>query len=167
MSDDDPLADADIGETATVEATTELWVGDLAADAVRGTDRFATHDIAGVEVRTDERGEQVLDVTVRSDVTKQLPRRWDRTARATPTASTPSRWRHIGSLLLGAAVVTGVAVALTQRMMGAVAGETVTFADTAPTVGDLAPAVVVIGLLTVAIGAMLPYLPGGMGGAWR
>lgn len=167
MSDDDPLADADIGETVTVEATTELWAGDLAAEAVRGTDRFASHDIVAAEVRTNERGSQVLDVTVRSDVTKQLPRRWDRTPRATPTASTPSRWRHIGNLLLGAAVVTGGTVALTQRMLGAVAGETVTFADTAPTVGDLAPAVVVIGLLTVAIGAMLPYLTGGMGGAWR
>jgi hypothetical protein len=167
MSDDnDPLADADIGETATVEATTELWAGDLAADAVRGSDRFASHDIATVEVRTNERGNQVLDVTVRSDVTKQLPRRWDRTARDTPTASTPSRWRHVGGLLLGAAVALGVSVALTQRMLGALAGETVTFPDAAPTLLDLAPGIGVIVLLTLVIG-MLPYLPGKMGGMRR
>ena len=167
MSDDDPLADADIGETATVEATTELWAGDLAADAVRGSDRFASHDIATVEVRTNERGSQVLDVTVRSDVTKQLPRRWDRAPRGTPTASTPSRWRHVGGLLLGAAVALGVSVALTQRMLGALAGETVTFPDAAPTLLDLAPAIGVIVLLTVGIGTILSYLPAKMGGVRR
>jgi hypothetical protein len=167
MSDEsDPLADADIGESVTVEATVEMWAGDLAADAVRGADRFATHDIAAAEVRTNEHGNQVLDVTVRSDVTKQLPRRWDRAPRATPTASTPSRWRRLGGLLLGAALATGVSVALTQRMLGALAGETVTFPDTAPTLLDLAPGISVILLLTLLVGS-LPYLPGKMGGVRR
>lgn len=166
MSSDDPLADADIGESITVEATAEMWAGDLAADAVRGTDRFATHDIAGVEVRTNERGNQVLEVTVRSDVTKQLPRRWDRAPRDTPTASEPSRWRQLGGLLLGAALATGVSVALTKRMLGALAGETVMFPDTAPTLLDLAPGIGVILLLTLLVGS-LPYLPGKIGGVRR
>jgi len=166
MSSDDPLADADIGESITVEATAEMWAGDLAADAVRGTERFATHDIAGVEVRTNERGNQVLDVTVRSDVTKQLPRRWDRAPSDTPTASEPSRWRQLGGLLLGAALATGVSVALTKRMLGALAGETVMFPDTAPTLLDLAPGIGVILLLTLLVGS-LPYLPGKIGGVRR
>lgn len=170
MSDDtdaDPLADADIGTTATVESTADLWLGDLADDATRGSDRYATHEIADVTVRTDEYGDRVAEVTVRSDVTKRLPWRWDREPHTHATPTEPSRWRQLGGLLLGAGLAGTVAVALTHRMMGALAGETVTFAENTPTLLDLAPAVVVIGLLTLLIGAMMPYLPGGMGGAWR
>ena len=169
MSADDPLEGADIGDTETVEHTAEMWLGDLADEQTRGSDRFATHEVRDIEVRTDEYGDQILDVTVESEVTKRLTYRWDHEARESGTQTREhSMLREVGGTLLGVGVAIGVGVAVTQRVMGELAGETIEIADTTPTVLDLAPAVGIIALLALFIIAAMPYLPAYVGrGAQR
>ena len=138
----DPLEGAGVGETDTVEHTAELWLGDLADDRTRGGDRFAEHELAGAEVRTDEYGDRVLHVTVRSDVTKRLPRHWDRERRDEPAGR---GWAiQVAGLVAGAAL----AAAAAHRLLDSLAGETVTFAE--PALG-LVPAVGLAATLAVLL----------------
>ena len=134
MSADDPLEGADIGDTETVEHTAEMWLGDLADEQTRGSDRFATHEARESGTQTREH----------------------------------SMLREVGGTLLGVGVAIGVGVAVTQRVMGELAGETIEIADTTPTVLDLAPAAAIIALLALFIIAAMPYLPAYVGrGAQR
>ena len=162
MSDDaDPLADADVGETVTIEHTEEIWLGQLESEHASGTDRFADRRVSNVEVVTDEYGEQHLAVTVDSDVTKRLPHAWD-------TASEPrtdserrdarrKRWlRHAGSIGVNLTVL-GIALAIGVRVLNSMAGELVVNGEPMDPVAW--PAVGAIALLAVVIVVGIQYLP--------
>jgi len=148
---DDPLEGAGVGDTETVEHTAELWLGNLADDSTRGGDRFAEHELAGAEVRTNEYGDRVLHVTVQSDVTKRLPRHWDRERHDEPAAR--------GWALRTAWFVAGVAIAtaVAHRLLDTLAGEAVTFDELAlgltPAAG-LAAALAVLLWTAATVGPM-------------
>lgn len=75
---DDPLDGADVGETRTVRESVDLYTVDFEPDVFYGSDRFSDTEIADVEVAENEHGDRKLVVTFEGEVTKALPRRWDR-----------------------------------------------------------------------------------------
>lgn len=173
MSDADPLDRADIGETVTVRETTDIWVGGLLdADATEGSDRLADSEVVATEVVTDEYGDQHLRVTVESDVTKRLPRRWDaarqprtdserRQARRDRWASRLARWLPIP-------VTLGLGLAITNRVMSQLSGEVLI--DGAPltySVWDLVPVVAIVVLAVAVVSAMVHGPRMGQGGDAR
>jgi hypothetical protein len=169
MSDADPLADADVGETVTIEHTEEIWLGQLEADHASGSDRFGDRRVSNVEVVEDEYGDQHLAVTVESDVTKRLPRRWD-TARDPRTDSERrqarrDRWARTLARLLPVPVTLGIGLAVTDRLMRRLAprltinGEPLGYSPT-----DLVPIallVLVVFLAVLVIPAMRGEFRGG------
>lgn len=178
MSDDDPLAGADIGETRTIESENEFSLWDSrAVGPFLGFDREA----ADVEVKSaeivGEEGNERVRITYSGDVTKTLRPHWrqelerePREPRDTPTAGLPTAQR-VASFLIAAAVSVGVAMFVTQSLFGRMAGETIEISARAPTVFDLAPAVAAIIVLGMLIVLALPYAPGmagrgGMRGGW-
>ena len=160
MSADDPLEGADIGETVTVSETTDIWVGGLEADATEGSDRIADSEVVGSEVVTDEYGDQHLRVTVESDVTKRLPRLWDRSdaprtdsERAQARRKKWGRW-GVTALTTGSTLLFGLAV--TNHLMRRLSGEvTINGAGLTYTVWDLVPVVVILLLAVAFVGAMV------------
>ena len=128
MSDaTDPLEGADVGETETVTETRELWLGALASDDTRGSDRFADHRVSGVEVVTDEYGDEMLAVTVASETTKRLPHRWDyaKEPRTESEQAAAGRRRWIGhGITAGVTAATfGIGVAVMDRVAESMAGD--------------------------------------------
>ena len=170
-NDTDPLDGADVGETETVSKTRELWLGDIASDAVRGSDRFADHRLADATLVTDEHGEKHLSVTVESDVTKRLPRQWDRAReRDTANASTVQRpWWPVVTHAVALALPVVVGSAVTARLMSEMEGETMVQAGTAPTFAELfmPTALVVVLLLLLINRGMKGALPRPTGGDGR
>lgn len=156
MTDDDPLDGADIGDTATVRETTDIWVGGLEADATEGSDRLADSEVVDTEVVTDEYGDQHLRVTVESDVTKRLPRRWD-AAREPRTDSERRQARRETWISRGiTATVTGVTLGLglivtNYVMKGAAQGMTVNGEPLTYSPIDLVPVVVIVLVAFMAI----------------
>ena len=168
MSDDDPLEAADIGDTETVTVTRELWVGNLEADACRGSDRLADSEIVATEIVTNEHGEEHLAVTVESEITKRLPHRWD--ACQQPRTETEHRearrsvWKRQVKLAAPVFVVSGVLIAIMHRVSTEVAAEGITNSDPMGAV-SLVPVVLLVMFFALIIVA-LPYLPG-MAGVGR
>lgn len=72
MTDDDPLAGADVGETVTISEETTHY--HLTPDELRGEDRFADVEIEAVHYDPEyDKTHIEWDV----EVTKALPPRWD------------------------------------------------------------------------------------------
>jgi len=168
MSDADPLADADVGETVTVDHTEELWLGQLESEHARGTDRFADRRVSNVEIVTDEHGDTLLAVTVTSDVTKQLPHAWDRCQEPRTDAERQTarrtRWARTLGRLLPIPVTLAIGLAVTDRVMRRLAprltigGEPLSYAP-----ADLLPVAVVV-LVAFMVVSVMPYMPRGFGG---
>jgi len=164
MTDDsDPLDGADVGETKTVRNTSQLWLGRLASEDGAGSDRFADHRLVDATVVTDEYGDEMLRVTVESDVTKRLPHRWDtcREPRTDDERASQRRatWVRRGITAVATAIPLAIGVVVTNavaRSMGSVTmnGETVTM----PTGVELAPVVAIVAIV-VAIVYGIRYLP--------
>lgn len=121
----DPLDGADIGETVAVREPMTLHAINFShPDVFRGSDRYGYPDIADVELVENDEGYHDIRIIWEGEVTKQLPRRWDR--RAEPVTEREKRqarrrtWaKRIGgalSFLLPWALVVGVA----WHVMGAV-----------------------------------------------
>jgi hypothetical protein len=167
MSDEsDPLEGAAIGETRTIEHETEFgfWSGD-GADPYVGFDR--DHENLTVESAeiVGEHGSERVRIEYSADVTKE-PEPYpnsagngDESDGAPGGFHTPPALRIVGFGLLTAAGV-GVVSAHVMRDLGVLA-----LAEPTP-LSDLWPAVAIIVLATLAIGVMMPYLPGmaGRGG---
>ena len=161
MNDADPLADADVGATVTIEHTEEIWLGQLESEHASGTDRFADRRVSNVEVVTDEYGEQYLAVTVDSDVTKRLPYRWDESA--APRTETErqqarrTKWKRRVATIGVNLTVVGIGLAIGVRVMNSMAGELVVNGEPLPPVGWLPVATVF--MVALAIVAGIQYLP--------
>ena len=165
----DPLDGADIGDSETVTVTRELWLGDLEADAAKGSDRSSESEVIATEVVTDEFGEEYLAVSVRSDITKRLPRNWDYSqAPRTETERKQARrekWKRRVAGALPLAGVLGLSFAIAMRVMNTVAGKmTINGEPMGPP--PMLPAAGIM-LLVVVISLGLQYLPGGHGGPTR
>jgi len=167
--DSDPLDGADMGETATVTETNEIWLGQLASEDVRGSDRLADHRLVDATVVTDEHGEQSLAVTVESDVTKRLPRRWDacREPRTDSERATARRSRWVSRAITGVsfAIPLGIGLAVTSRVNRQLTGDVTINGEpfTPPTVVEMVPVVALIVVIAaVILGSGL--MPGGFGG---
>jgi hypothetical protein len=166
---DDPLEGADIGETATVTEESELWLGDYADfEATVGSDRIADHEVVEIEPYTDEHGDQMLRLTVESEVTKTLPHRWATGLDPADVPEDPDSGRgwlkpaiHI-AVHLG--IVAGILLVL-RHVVNTTASATVTFPAVEMTVWDLAgPAVVLTLLVTVIVYGLQGGLPRRVGG---
>lgn len=156
MSGDDPLADADIGETVTVQNTEEVWIDRFEDPNARGSDRFRDSRITNVELVEDEYGDPSVAVTVESEVTKALPRRWD-TARAPRTDSEQRqarrrRWRRRLARWLPVPVTLGIGLAITNRVMSQLRGEVVIGGEPLTySPWDLVPVVAIVAVAFMAI----------------
>jgi hypothetical protein len=166
MSDaTDPLEGADVGETETVTETRELWLGDLASDEARGSDRFADHRVSGVEVVTDEYGDEMLAVTVASETTKRLPRRWDYSkeprTESEQTAARRRRWIGHGITAGVTAATFGIAVAVMDRVAESMAGDVTINSEPVvlPTGLDLVLLMLSVFVLAAIIIGGIRYLP--------
>jgi len=164
MSDEsEPLDGADVGDTATVTETQELWIGDLAHDDTRGSDRFADHRVTDTEVVTDEYGEQVLRVTVASDMTKRVGRNWDREPWGGAESGSESRstWvrRAINAGVTGLSLAIGLVV--TNRVARRLNSEVTINGEPAamPTGAELLGPVLVIVAVALVVLWALPRLP--------
>jgi hypothetical protein len=160
---DDPLEGADIGETVAVENQSELWLGELADhDQTAGSDRYATHELADAEIRTDEYGDKHLVVTVESEVTKKLPRRWDdcREPRTDEEAQQARRRRWIGGILKHGSTVAifGIAAAIATKVTNEAMSNLVIDGSQAPTLGweFVVTMMAFVGMVILA----LKYAPG-------
>lgn len=80
MSDDqDPLEGADVGETRTVRRSKTLHGINMEPMEFFGTDRQADIRVADLELVEDDEGDlHDVEITWEADLTKNLPRRWDR-----------------------------------------------------------------------------------------
>jgi len=170
MTDDDPLDGADIGDTATIRETTDIWVGGLEADATEGSDRMADSEVVDTAVVTDEYGDQHLRVTVESDVTKRLPRRWD--AAREPRTDSERRqsrretWISRGITATVTAVTLGLGLVVTNSVMKRAArGMTVNGEPLTYSPWDLVPVVAIVVLAVAVVRAMVHGPRMGQGGA--
>lgn len=164
MTDEDPLDGADIRDAVTVRESSEIWVGDgLTSEWIKGTDRFAETDVTDISVRTDEHGEKYIQVTTESEVTKRLPRRWER-CNEPRTASERRRerlntWASKLATLLPIPITLAIGLGITHRFMRSVSGEVVINGDPLSySVVDLVPVVGIV-LICVAIVFAIPRLP--------
>lgn len=80
MTADDPLDGADVGETRTVRRSKTLHGINFEPCEFYGSDRQADIRITDLEVVEDEREGYADDVRItwEADLTKRLPRNWDR-----------------------------------------------------------------------------------------
>lgn len=163
MNDDDPLDGADIGETVTVRETSDFWVPALASDATDGSDRMADNEVVETKVVTNSRGGKELRVTVESDVTKRLPRRWDQSD--TPRTDSERRqarrrrWASRLARLLPIPVTLGIGLAITDRIMSRLNGDVVIGGDPLTyTTYDLVPVVAIVFFVTMIVFG-IRYLP--------
>ena len=160
MTDDpDPLDGADVGDTATVTETQELWIGDLAHDDTHGSDRFADHRVTDTEVVTDEYGEQVLRVTVASDMTKRVGRNWDREpwGGADSGDDQPSTWVRRATTLGVTGLSLAIGVAVTNRVTRQINSEVTINGEPAamPTGAELlGPVLVIVAAALVVLWAL-------------
>ena len=157
---EDPLDGADIGETVTVDHTEEMWVGDLEPAEWWGSDRYSDTRVVETEVVTNEHGEDYLQITIESDVTKTLPHRWD--ALHTDDAEPGVIQRHASDIAYGTSlfvttvVMTGIVWALAGvETTLAVDGEPVVF----PTFGEMFPAVLIAMSLIILVQWVVTRVP--------
>ena len=166
MTDQDPLEGADIGETVTLTETSEIWLGEIESDASFGSDRLSERRLDDVELVTNEHGDKHLQITVESEVTKTLPRRWDysqepRTEREEVQARR-NRWKRYAKNalpILGALVLSG---AIAVRITNSLAGEIVVNGEPLPPVAPVQMVLVFLIVILVTFG--IQYLPRGLGG---
>ena len=163
--DADPLADADIGDSATVTHTEEIWLGDLDPQTTRQTDRLLEREVVDVEVTENEYGDQHLAVTTDVTMTKRLPHNWDADPSAEPPAAGDSRRSRAVSLLVGlgtVGLVSGVGIRIAETLSGemTVNGEAVMVAPAGmlPAVGS---AMLLWLLIMVVVGGGFPGYVGG------
>jgi len=174
VTDHDRLDGADLGETETVTTSTEIWLGELEkSEQTSGSDRIVTdRELIDATVVTDERGDQMLAVTVESDVMKRLPYRWDtasqpRTERERRRARR-KKWASRGVRAISLLLPVALTAAIANEVMGSLAGTTfageplepASFTEVLFTTGLLA-------LLVLTIVGWLHYGPRGKIGGGR
>lgn len=74
---DDPLQNADIGETVTVRESKTIHSIDITPNVFFGDDRFTDVEVSDVEIVEGAGESGDIRITWEGDVTKQLPSRWD------------------------------------------------------------------------------------------
>jgi hypothetical protein len=171
MTDDDPLRNADLGDSATVRETRTFWLPALASDDADGDDRFADHEVVDTRVVTNSRGGRELRVTTESEVTKRLPRNWDRSdAPRTDSerrAQRRERWGSRVARLLPIPVTLGIGLVVTDYVFSAASqGMTVNGAPITYSPWDLVPVVSIVAIIAFIVLA-IPHLPRMSGGRPR
>jgi hypothetical protein len=169
----DPMENAAIGETYTIEETKTLHEVNYTPDVYFGSDRFADDiEVTSVELVELEDGMQGIEVTWNSEVTKRLPRRWDYHKGAVTESEkkrkSRRKWIARAATALSIAIPFGIALLIHNWMMGEIAGEMtingepMTPPTTLETLSVLLPVVLLTALLVYAIsGGMPPITPRG------
>jgi len=163
---DDPLDGADVGETATVSRTVELRGVDYGPGEAFASDRMHG-DLKVASVDVVERDEyESVEVTFETEVTKILPRRWDR--RVAPVTDSERRqarrqkWLASASKLAAFVIPTIVSVAVGLHVINNLAmtvnGEMVSAPDPIP---FLAFVGIITAIVSYAVGGGLPRRIGG------
>lgn len=155
---DDPLDGASIGETTTVTETVDLYGINMAPDVFFGSDRFGDADIVDVEiVETGGEDYNNLKVTWEGDMTKRLPRRWDYhrepVTETEKKAAARKKWLSRGIQAASLVIPLGLATAVATHMMGQLDGSMTINGEplNAPTFAELAPAVLLVFLISAVI----------------
>lgn len=167
----DPLDGADIGETATVSETVDLYGINMAPDVFFGSDRFGDADIVDVEiVETDGEDYNNIKVTWEGEMTKQLPLRWDYhrepVTEEEKRVASRRKWLYRGGRAAAVLIPMGLATWLAAVMMRRVSGEMTINGEpvVAPTFAEMLPAMAAVLLLS----ALIMYgLKGGFPGMAR
>ena len=170
-SDTDPLEGAAVGETRTVRVTDHdsPWYR-TATDVFSGSDRDCG-PIRLVDARVEgDPGNEDLILEWEVDVTKQLPRGWDRPITDHPRyvrdqpQTTKQRARHLVgkalSIVLPVGFAFGIAALIFDRMEPielTINGETTTFPLS---LSEMAPVLMTVALFTIFLMVIIPYLPG-------
>jgi len=165
VTDDDPLAGADVGETRHVEEETAIDGYRYLPRWRHGRDRDADLEVTDARVVEREAGTNDIEVTVEGEVTKWLPPRWDqcdepRTPRERRDQQIRTWLRRVGRAL-GILLPFGLTVFIMHSVMSAIypvmiEGQTIQ----EPSIW---PIVFLIGFAAFIVWA-LPHLPGRING---
>lgn len=158
----DPLEGADVGETRTVRRSKTLYGMDMEPMEFFGGDRQQDVRIADVEVVEDERDGYCDDVRItwEADLTKTLPRNWDRCnePRTADEERQERRWKWIGRGLKAAGILlpfAGAAWIATYLTNATLAGMTIDGEPVQPVGVEAAlPVMALAVLLVVYIGLL-------------
>lgn len=155
----DPLEGADVGETRTVRRSRTLNPIDLQPSAFWGTDRQGEARIVDVDVIQDEDHAfaDEVRITWEANLTKKLPRNWDKAKEPRTEAEEKSarrrKWikRIAGTVavVLPFGVVTAISMYLTRSALGEISinGEPMT----APTWPEMLPVAVPLFLVAMVL----------------
>jgi hypothetical protein len=162
----DPLKNADIGTTERIERTITIHGVDVASGDCFASDRICGEiGVENIQVVENEYGNEDVEITVAADVTKQLPRRWDR--RAEPATAEEKqtarrkRWLRRGgkavATLLPIAATGLIATTVMQSMSGTINGEPMTPPSTMEVM-------TMLGLMTLLVAIIMWGVNGGFPG---
>ena len=164
---DDPLRNADVGETKTVRESVELHTINFSPNTFYKTDRIGACEAVDVEIAEDEDGSETVVVTFEGEVTKILPRNWDksrepRTATEEKQARRTAWKRKVGTAAMFL-IPAGVATFIASRMMASLEGVHIAGEPVEPLGVEF---FITFALLVAFIAWSIPYLPGmaGKGG---
>jgi hypothetical protein len=171
----DPLENEDIGTTVTHAESTTLHGINCVPNTYFGSDRITGDiEIASIEVIEPERDGDLQDIRITwmADMTKALPRRWDRhNEPVTETEKKQARRRKwIGREITAVTTIgtVGFVLWLWNRIMQNMAGVTLNGEPmTPPTTGEMiVPVLFVFALATIIyIGLVHGGFPGMIGGS--
>ena len=160
MSDADPLDGADVGETRRVTETVELHSATYAPETFYGPDRAGEYGV-DVTVSEDGYGDPVVEVTYTGEVTKQLPKRWDR---GVDSGAGESGGRTRWPTVLGALATVGAAIGASALATHTLAAADLTINGSAVAPLRVWPTAVTVGLLALLAWTILHGVRGGFPG---
>jgi hypothetical protein len=124
---DDPLADADIGETREIVVENEAPLIDVEPDEFWGPDRDGAVESVDAELIECDDGSQFVRFTYEGEAMKVLPKHWDtcREPRTDEELSAKRRtaWMRRLGMAVGVIVPMSLSVLITDHMMQAISGE--------------------------------------------
>ena len=129
VAEDDPLRNADIGETKTVRESVELHTINFSPDTFYKSDRIGRCEAVDVQIAEDEDGSETVVVTFEGELTKILPRNWDKSSEPRTAAeekqSRRAVWKRRAATAAMFLVPVGIATYLTSTVMEQIAGQSI------------------------------------------
>lgn len=130
MNSEDPLEHADIGETKTVHHTKTIRLINYTPDVYFGGDRIIDNlEVDDVKLVEADDGGKDIEVTWEGDVTKRLPRNWDKhnvpITEKEKKAARLKKWKQRLAVPVITLLGMGASTLVAFQIMNTVAGEIV------------------------------------------